>query len=202
MAITQNRMLELIRIADAFKTKILDYEQAVQGLLKDLPPNATPEQLWGFVQSIQLLANSITLSAQDLEILSMEKAHFKLNATRNLREAKRQRARRGQNLEAINPRSTAPDSINVKFSPKYAHITRELAPKPRENFAAFGQAINPSLIAGLDEGLVRQKLEINKLYEDKKMRAPYADPFDDSIPLEPDHLRALGQAPDDDGELF
>jgi hypothetical protein len=204
MAITQSRMLEVIRVANTFKTKILDYSRTMDEIIKDLPPDASPDQLWRFVRSMQMVAKSLTLSFEDLEILALEQAHFKLNATRNAREAKRQRLRRGKDPETITPRSTAPDSIQIKFSPKTTHLQREMEQTKNTNFSPkFAPTTNNSLIAGINEDLANQKLAINKLYESKNMRAPYPDFLDDSEQLAPDHLRALGLAPEgEDSELF
>lgn len=198
MAISQNRMLELIRIADAFKTKLFETRANIETLAKEVPADATPKQLWDFIASIQLLAHTITVAPNDIETLSVEKAHFKLNATRNAREAKRQRLRRGLNTEVPISRSTAPDSIKVKLADtKFEYITRELAQPKRH-----APLTNDALLAGIDEALANQKLEINKLYREKNMKEPYEDFLDDSVPLHPDHRRALGLPVEDDGELF
>lgn len=199
MAITQTRMLELIRIAEDLKRKLLETRANIEELTKDLPAVPTIAQAMDTIKSLQFLAHHISVAPRDLEILATEKAHFKLNATRNAREAKRQRLRRGQNPEsAPQPKSTAPASIHVKLSDtKYEYITRELAPPKQQ-----APMTNDALIAGIDETLAAQKLEINKFYREMGQPEPYADFLDESVPLTNEHRRHLGLPVEDDEGPF
>lgn len=198
MAISQLRMLELLRIADGLKAKLFDGKRVIDEASRELPADATPAQLWHFVRVMQDYSRTISIAPLDLETLAIEKAHFKLNAVRNAKEAQRQRLKRGKTLEDKIPRSTSPESIQVKMQEgKYAAITRELAPPPKLNDAASAAV---ALVASLNEDLVRHKLKINEVYQSMKLDAPYPDPYDDSEPLAAKHKEELGLTqPSDDG---
>lgn len=214
MAITQTRMLALIKIADEFKDQLLFTNRTIASIFSDLPANPSPADLLSAIQSFQSIAQSITLNANALEILATEKAHFKLNATRNARHAARARQKRGSDSR---PANTAPDMLGRHVPDGYGQFfqksTAGAIPVPQSQRARFTGAtavynqVTPISDAELakihDEELANQKIKLNKLAEASNMPEPYPDWADSSVPLSDDHKRALGlPVAEDDDSLF
>lgn len=199
MAISQARMLALINIADDFKSQLLSTNRAALDILKELPINPSPEELLSSLQAIQYLHTHVTLNPNAIETLANERAHFKLNSQRNTRQMLRARQKRGQNLEQPTPKQTAPLAIAVKkrneesFYDKPQKFTGAAAPYSKVQVLSDEQ-----LAQYMDIELAENKIKINKFCESVKMPAPYPDPYDDSIPLLPEHKRHLGLPVDDD----
>lgn len=186
MPITQNRMLAIIQAADAFRAKVLEADQFLADILRELPTDPTLDECLKILQSIQLYRHHLNLPVKHLDNLAAERAHFAANATRNIRHANRAKRKRG--AEIAPTRSTAPDAIGKAPQP-FAHLVKQFpelaSPEPQR----FGVATPLPLH---NERLIRQKIKLNELYKSKKMKEPYPDVYNDDEPLEPDHLRALG----------
>jgi hypothetical protein len=160
MAITQSRMIELIRIADALTTTILFHKEQIYSIITALPQDLPRDDLISAVRSIQTLTHSLSISPSHLNTLAAERAHFKLNARRNDRIAKKARQRRGVALDAIS--ATAPQSLTSK-------------PTPQPDL--------PAIVHSLSS----RKIEINKIHKKFNMPEPYSNPHNDTEPLLPEH---------------
>lgn len=195
MAISQLRMLELLRIAEGIKVKLFDGKRVIEEAALELPRDATPAQLWHFVAVMQDYARSISIAQHDTETLAMEKAHFKLNAVRNAKEAQRQRLKRGRTLEDRISKSTAPESIQIKMQEgKYAAITRELSSPPKTTDTIA------QIVATMDEELVRNKIKLNEMYRGLKLEEPFPDVYNGAELLTQRQKEELGLVkPADDG---
>lgn len=213
MAISQTRMLALIKIADDFKSQLLFFNRTISSAIRDLPPSPTPADLLSTIQQIQNINNSLTLSPIALETLATEKAHFKQNAARNARMALKARLKRGQDLEHVAPRSTAPDAISLRapkdFETFFDKSTKTALPRQAPTTQIYSGAAAPySQIAPLpddqlpDLNLANHKIEINNFCKKRNAPEPYPDPYDDSIPLTLDHKIHLGLPIDEDDSLF
>jgi len=223
MAITQTRMLALIKIADDFKDQLLFINRTISSTIREIPPAPTFDDLLSAIQALQNINNSITINPNAMEILATEKAHFKQNATRNSRMAMKARLRRATGddkdscLELASPRNTAPASISRHVPAGYeAFFEKSTAgainPAPQQTQHYTGAAAPFSKVEILsdeqlsdftDIKLASQKVEINKFCESKKMPPYYADVYDDTVPLADDHKRYLGlPVESDDSSLF
>lgn len=210
MAITQTRMLALIKIADDFKTQLLSTNRTVLDIIRALPIQPSPEELLSTIQSIQHLHLQLTINPQALEILSTERAHFKLNQRRNTRQMLRARKKRGLDLDNAPPRNTAPHAITVKES-NYSTFFDKPDQKLFTGAVAQYNTVKPLSDAdlsaqlasiGIDMKVVEQKIAMNAQHKEWNMAIPYPDPYDDSIPLSDDHKRHLGLPVDDDDSPF
>lgn len=192
MAITQSRMLSLLKIADSFKNQILAQNAQMSAAIRELPPSPTLDQTLECIQTIQAINSSLTLSPFALETLAAERAHFKANATKNLRQAERARQRRGGTKLSAD-QTTAPASIGQKL------------PENLENFFLK----NPKLSAPLRSAPAELSIEemaqkgwLSKLASDKfkcdaarasvKMAPLYPDITNDEEPLSLDDQISLG----------
>lgn len=220
MAISQTRMLALIKIADDFKDQILSLNRLISSTIRELPPSPSPAELLATIQMIQNINNGISLSPQALEILATEKAHFKQNATRNSRMAMKARLKRAQgddrSLDAIPPRHTAPASISRHVPAGYdAFFQKSTAgaisttPQQTQIFTGAAAPFSQIRIWSKEEmerygdtELAGHKFQINKFYEENKMPSPYPDPYDNSIPLADEHKRHLGLPVEEDDSSF
>lgn len=199
MAITQTRMLALIKIADDFKTQLLSTNRAVLDLIRDLPRDPFKEELLATIQSIQHLHLQLSLSPQALEILSTERAHFKLNSQRNTRQMLRARKKRGLDLDYAPPRNTAPHAITVKES-NYSTFFDKPDQKLFTGAAAQYNTVKPLsdddlkkqlASIGVDMELALQKHKINQDWKALGQRAPFPDIYGPE-PLTMDHKIHLG----------
>lgn len=217
MAITQNRMLSLIHIADEFKSTLFYTQQFIQDTIKELPKNPSNSDLLSALQSIQQYSAAISFSPAAIENLANEKAHFKLNARRNERSAHSQRRKRGTDESATPARSTAPRSINPQVPDQFASylapyrgiaLRGDLTPTPASpklygaaaaSYAAANASPQPMSDAELSKyvnlELSSQKAEINAFCTSHNMPIPYPDIYDDETPLTDDHKLHFGQAP-------
>jgi len=207
-------MLALIKIADAFKDQLLFQTRLISSTIRDLPPNPAPADLLAAIQTLQHLANATTLDPNALELLATEKAHFKLNATRNNRLAAKARIRRGQDADQLG--RTAPASIQRHVTAGYDEFfqksTAGAIPKTeisKPPFTGAAAAYNTTRLLSDEElakhtniELAEQKIEINKFHTDMNMPEPYPDVYDDSIPLSDDHKRHLGIPTPPSSSLF
>ncbi len=212
MAITQSRMLALIKIADDFKDQLLFFNRIISSTITDLPRNPSHEELLAAIQTIQNINNGASINGNALEILAIEKAHFKQNATRNARLAAKARMKRGLDPDLSAPRSTAPASIARQVTSDYQEFFQKStsaairSPAPRTQIYTGAatpyrkvQVLSDEQLAQyMDLELAENKMKINKFCESVKMPAPYPDPLDDSVPLSDDHKRHLGLPIDDD----
>lgn len=199
MAITQTRMLALIKIADDFKSQLLSTNRAVLDLIHDLPRNPTPEELLETIQSIQHFHLQLSLSPQALEILATERAHFKLNKQRNTRQMIRARRKRGMDLDYAPPRNTAPDAIKVKES-NYSAFYDKPEQKLFTGAAAQYNSVKPLSeedlnkqfeALGTTSELIEHKIKINADWTALGQPAPFPDIYGPE-PLTMDHKIHLG----------
>jgi hypothetical protein len=205
MAITQTRMIALIRIADNLKNQLLTLQSALSDTYTTLPPNPTTSDFLYALQTIQNIKNSISIPPADLETLADERAHFKLHASRNDRLAKRARQRRTG--EPSTASLTAPDKITSRPGP-FA-LSTAISPRPAKNPQQLTGAARPystirplsadELSTHINMDLVAQKLAINAQHARYNMPEPYADPYNDAEPLLPEHggTPETESAPDD-----
>lgn len=214
MAITQTRMLALIKAADDFREKLLFAEKFIQQTFAEIPRNPTLDEALSAIHTVQHFLAQLAISPQHLDTIATERAHFTANASRNARHALRARIKRNQS-DSFNPaRSTAPDNIGAKTARTF---DQHLKPKgatlrfhdiPAE-FTQTQKPVEPPKVLSDkqlaqygDMDLAGHKLEINKFYESLKQPAPYPDYYDDSIPLAPEHKRHLQIPVDEDDSLF
>jgi hypothetical protein len=201
MAITQTRMLALIHAGETFRDQILSSNKFVRTLIQSLPANATQAQTLQTLQDIQQYFAMMSISPEALETLATEKAHFRANARRNERHAAHARRKRGASDAYTSTRSTAPDTISPAVPAalhQYFNIKPELQPEPRKATGIVGMQQWTAA-----DVLIDQKIKINKLYRDTNQPEPYPDFADETVPLHPDHLRALGlPTPESDDSLF
>lgn len=193
MPISQSRMLSLIQTADSFKAELFLLTSTISSTIQELPPAPTLAQTLECIQTIQTAIASSRLDPKALDNLASERAHFRANASRNTRMALKAKIKRGQNLEEIPSRTTAPLQINAKISPLTKHLQAKPLPAP------------PTLLPDSelpDFVLANHKIEINKFYSDRNCAEPYPDPYDDSTPLSLDHKIHLNLEPDGDGGIF
>lgn len=160
MAITQTRMLTLLAISERLKNFLSLSQSQTSFIISSLSPDPSREELLSAIQSIQTLNASISIPSADIETLAIERAHFKANANRNERLARKARQRRG--VPPNSPSSTAPTTL----SPAPLHLSQP----------------SPSPLS-----LSARKLSLNQTYEQFDMPPPYADPYDNSEPLLPEH---------------
>lgn len=220
MAITQTRMLALIKIADDFKDQLLFFNRTISSAIRDLPPAPTFDELLATIQSVQNICNTMSINPNALEILATEKAHFKQNATRNSRMAMKARLKRSggddRSLEAIPPRHTAPASIARHIPAGYETFFQKstasaIHTTPQQQTEIYSGVAAPYSKIGkveilsdeqlnklTDMKLAAHKQEINAFCASHKMPPAYPDPYDDSIPLANEHKRHLGLPVDDD----
>lgn len=173
MAISQTRMIALLTIAETFKNELLTRQRAIADILSDIPLNAPRESLLRAAQLIQTYNSELSLPPAALDTLATERAHFKLHATRNERLARKARLRRGATLDATS--TTSPPTI--------------------------GQHSRPSPLPTISD-LAAQKLSYNAQYARFNMPAPYADPYNESEPLLPEHGGSPENESDPDAALF
>jgi hypothetical protein len=197
MPITQNRMLALIEVADAFKDKVLECEKVLSEIFRDLPPNPTLAECLKTLESIQLYRKHLTLSAPHLDTLAVERAHFTANATRNIRHANRAKRKRG--AEPTQNRSTAPDTIRKAPKP-FKTIFQKWEGLEEPMFKPFG-AVTTDL-PKTNDTLIRQKIKLNEMHKNLNMKEPYPDVHNDDEPLQPEHRRFLGLPVEDDEGPF
>lgn len=206
MAITQSRMLALIKIADDFKSQLLTTNRAVLDLIRSLPVQPTPDELLEAIQSIQHFHLQLSINPQALEILSTERAHFKLNQQRNTRQMIRARRKRGLDLDYAPPRNTAPQAITVKESNYDQFFDKPASKRFNGATAQYSEikVLSDEELAQLtDMELAGHKQTINAFCASHNAPPAYPDPYDDNVPLAPEHKRHLNLPVDDeDDSLF
>ena len=202
MAITQTRMLALIHAGETFRDQILSSNKFVRTLIQSLPSDATQAQTLQTLQDIQQYFAMMSISPEALNTLATEKAHFRANARRNERHAAHARRKRGASDTFTSARSTAPDTISPSVPPdlhQYFNIKPDL--QPQTVHKPTGIVAQQQWTAA--DILIDQKIKINKLYRDTNQPEPYPDFADETVPLTPDHLRALNlPVPESDDSLF
>ena len=202
MAITQTRMLALIHAGETFRDQILSSNKFVRTLIQSLPPNASQSETLQVLQDIQQYFAMLSISPEALNTLATEKAHFRANARRNERHAAHARRKRGASDTFTPSRSTAPDTISPSVPEnlsQYFNIKPDL--QPQVVHKPTGIVAQQQWTAA--DVLIDQKIKINKLYRDTNQPEPYPDFADETVPLTPDHLRALGlPVPESDDSLF
>lgn len=202
MAITQTRMLALIHAGETFRDQILSSNKFVRTLIQSLPPNASQSETLQVLQDIQQYFAMMSISPEALNTLATEKAHFRANARRNERHAAHARRKRGASDTFTSARSTAPDTISPSVPEnlsQYFNIKPDLAPQVVHK--PTGIVAQQQWTAA--DVLIDQKIKINKLYRETNQPEPYPDFADETVPLTPDHLRALGlPVPESDDSLF
>lgn len=202
MAITQTRMLALIHAGETFRDQILSSNKFVRTLIQSLPPNTSQSETLQVLQDIQQYFAMMSISPEALNTLATEKAHFRANARRNERHAAHARRKRGASDAYASSRSTAPDTISPSVPEnlsQYFNIKPDLAPQTVHK--PTGIVAQQQWTAA--DILIDQKIQINKLYRDTNQSEPYPDFADETVPLTPDHLRALGlPVPESDDSLF
>jgi len=207
MAITQSRMLALIQIAEDFKSQLLSTNRTALDIIRDLPPNSSSAELLSTIQALQHLHLSLTISPQALEILSTERAHFKLNSQRNTRQMLRARRKRGQDLDHAPNRNTAPHTLTSQGKDNYSAFfdkapTSQIFTGAAAPYSKIKLLSEEELNSFTDMKLAQHKIDINNFYKSVNAAEPYADVYDDSIPLTSDHKRHLGLPVDDDEGPF
>lgn len=170
MPITQSRMLNLIKAADAYASTLHSLTRFISDTASAIPPDAPSDTLLTALQNIQQFSALSTIPQDLLTLLAEEKAHFKLNATRNERHARRAKLKR-QGLFTPQSLPPIPSPTTSKQMPLLSDI--ELAR------------------LGVDFGLTEQKLKMNEQHKEWGMPIPYPDVFDNSIPLSDEHKRHL-----------
>ena len=202
MAITQTRMLALIHAGETFRDQILSSNKFVRTLIQSLPSDATQSQTLQVLQDIQQYFAMMSISPEALNTLATEKAHFRANARRNERHAAHARRKRGASDTFTSARSTAPDTISPSVPEnlsQYFNIKPDL--QPQVVHKPTGIVAQQQWTAA--DVLIDQKIKINKLYRETNQPEPYPDFADETVPLTPDHLRALGlPVPESDDSLF
>lgn len=100
MPITQTRLLAIIQTAECFATLVRRMEQEIPQVLQAIAAEPSAEaraglaaQAWGLMAAMRPPIEAITM-------LEREKAHFRVNATRNDRQRRRLAAQRGALLDA------------------------------------------------------------------------------------------------------
>lgn len=109
MPITQSRMIALIAAADELKDGVLAARRFIGDTLKALPANPTREEALGALQGFQQYLDQFIIPAATFDLLANEKAHFRANAARNARHARRAAAKRSGAPKA----HTAPTAIGT-----------------------------------------------------------------------------------------
>jgi|688.fasta_scaffold23911_26 hypothetical protein len=225
MAISQTRMLALLKISSDFKDLLLSTHRNISDAIRALPPQPTPDELLSTIQTIQAITNLITINPQALEILANENAHFKLNAQRNTRQMLRNRAKRHATptpykllpgeappAEYLTPGKTAPAAIGTKtpegFSQYFDKSTVLAVPKdpipatPTHYGAAarYNKTLSDrQLSQHMNIELADQKHAINQAWTALGQPAPFPDLYNDDEPLSLDHKIHLGLPTDDEG---
>lgn len=171
MPIKQERMLTLLEAADAFSTTLRAASAFINETASAITPDSDRETLLTAIQQIQQYFALTSIPHRLLEAIAEEKAHFKLNRARNERHARRSKLKRA-GLRPATPALPAPPTFQQH--PPLSDI--ELARQ------------------GYDDSLTSKKIEINAVHRASNLPEPYLDPYDNSIPLLPDHG---GPAPDD-----
>jgi len=198
MAITQARMIRLIRTADLFKNQILSAQHFVASECKTIPPTATRDELLTAIQTIQLYFAQISFPPADLDNLAAERTHFANNATRNARQAGKVRERRGTSLEAGS--ITAPTSMDKSKTKNWADL---LNPAPAEHGRAGLLIANLAKTPETEKTLSQHKLDYNAISKRFNMPVPYEDPYNDEEPLLPEHAGpTAGLTTGEDDSLF
>lgn len=227
MAISQTRMLALLKISSDFKDQLLFTHRQINSALRALPLSPSPDDLLSTIQQIQTINNSLTINPQALEILANENAHFKQNAQRNLRQMLRTRAKRhgtpanykllpGESAPAefLTPGKTAPESIAPKTPEDFSQFfnkstmiaTQPLNTAPIPASTNFGAAAKHNknlsdrqLAQHMNIALADQKHAINLAWESLGQPKPYPDLYNDDEPLALDHKIHLGLPIDEEG---
>lgn len=182
MPIAQSRMLDLIRIADTFKGQTLTTQRLISETIRALSPRPSTDELLAAIQTIQHINNAVHFAPSDLETLATERAHFRLNKSRNTRLAAKARLKRGAPLESAG--TTAPPTIGTPPNPN----------APLRGVAArFALLPDSDLAPHIDLPLAERKIAINAAHSTHNMPLPYPDPYD-GAPLAPEHG---GPTPDD-----
>ena len=206
MAITQDRMISLITAARQCKDCALIYQRFITTEIKHLPAKPTLDEALSLIRAIQSLALTNSIPMEAGEILAREEEHFRLMATRNKRSAAYARKRRAS------PSSTpsASPELQGRKSPsapltldRFRHADLQTVVQPHPSHPNQTQH-QPAAWTETDR-LVQNKIKINQLHADLKMKEPYSpdDIWDDSIPLDPDHYEFLGlQRPAEHDSLF
>lgn len=185
MPISQSRMLNLIKAVDAYSSTLHSLTSFISSTASAIPPDPPPAILLSAITNIQQFAALAAVPQSLLTCVAEEKAHFKLNAARNERHARRAKRKR-----------LAQRDLSPNLPPIPSH---QLAPA---NSPAILSDIELAKL-GVDFTLSGHKIEINNFYLEQGLPAPYPDQHDNSIPLTPDHKRHLGlPVEDDDSSLF
>lgn len=181
MPISQSRMLNLIKAIDAYASTHHTLTKFIADTATAIPPQPSADILLTALQNIQQFAALSAVPQHLLTIVAEEKAHFKLNAARNERHARRSKLKRQGLRPAQLPAQPAPPAQTEFIPLSDVQLARQ----------------------GLDIGLAAHKLKINQDWEALGQRAPFPDIYNDE-PLTLDHKIHLGLAkPEDfDTDLF
>ena len=225
MAISQTRMLALLKISSDFKDLLLSTHRNISDTIRALPPRPTPDELLSAIQAIQSITNLITINPQALEILANENAHFKLNAQRNMRQMLRTRAKRNPTTahshllpgeappaEYLTPGKTAPTSIGTKTPEGFSQyfdkstvlaVPKDPTPATPTHYGAAARHNKPlsdrQLAQHMNIELADQKHAINQAWTALGQPAPFPDLYNDDEPLALDHKIHLGLSIDEEG---
>lgn len=182
MPIKQERMLTLLEAADAFSTTLRAASTFINETASTITPDSDRETLFQAIHNIQQYFALATIPHRFIEAIAEEKAHFKLNRTRNERHARRSKLKRA---------GLKPVSL----------------PSPSHKSAVEPITLSDMDLAklGHDSTLTTHKLKINADHAAMNLPEPYLDPYDNSTPLTLEHQIGLGLiAPADlsDDSLF
>lgn len=166
MAITQQRMENLVLAALAYKTQTATITKTFHDQISALPPSPTLQDL---LELIQIMQNCLTLTQinhEHAETIVKEQEHIRLTKNKNRRIAEYQRRKR-----AADP--------TIKPAPHTA--PHKLGEKTVERFFV-GQATSQT------SELAKFKLAQNDMASTVGLPAPYPKWQDDEMPLLPEHI--------------
>lgn len=182
MPITQSRMQNLIKAVDSYASTLHALTRFISETASAIPPEASPADLLTAITNIQQFSALSTVPQDLLTLVAEEKAHFKLNANRNERHARRARLKR----KGLAKPAQLPPIPSVTTSGEMPLLSNvELAR------------------LGIDFVLSGHKIKMNEQHKEWGMPIPYPDIHDNSIPLTDEHKRHLGLPTEsDDADLF
>ena len=166
MAITQQRMENLVLAALAYKTQTATITKTLHSQIAALPPSPTPEQLLELIQIMQNCLAITQINSEHAETIAREHEHIRLTKNKNRRIAEYMRRKRATD-PAIKPAPhTAPHKLGEKTVERFF----------------VGQATAQT------SELAKFKLAQNDMASTVNMPAPYPQWQDDTIPLLPEHI--------------
>jgi hypothetical protein len=181
MPIKQERMLILLEAADAFSTTLRAASTFISDTASTITPETPRETLLQAIHNIQQYFSLASIPHRYIEAIAEEKAHFKLNKTRNERHARRSKLKR--------------------LGLKPTQLPNPNPPRSSETITLSDVELAKH---GHDAQLTNHKLQINAQYREARMTEPYPDVYDTSIPLTLEHQIGLGliAPPESDDSLF